>query len=260
MVRYTSTSPFSPENCASEITRTLRVNDILRGVGSATSRALDFLFPRICVGCGRIGDYICVTCAAHMPLLHGPICPHCGQPQASGILCPLCAGQLSSISSIRSVFRFEGIVRAAIHELKYRNLRAIVPTLAAYLGAYALENGTLADFVVPVPLHPQRQRRRGYNQAELLARELGYAQGTPAAVSSLKRTGGGASQVRTGSMSERRRNVADAFTCMDASFSGKRILLVDDVCTTGATLEACAVALRAAGASDVYGLTVAREV
>jgi competence protein ComFC len=247
-------------NCACAITRTLRVRPILRRVSGAKSRVLDLLFPRICIGCGGIGDYICVNCVAHLPLLDGPLCPHCGQPQASGILCPSCAGQTSSINSIRSAFRFEGVVRAAIHELKYRNLRAIAPTLATYLNACVLKTGTVADFIVPVPLHSKRQRRRGYNQAELLAHELGHAQGTPAVVSSLVRTGGEASQVHTGSMSDRRQNVARAFTCTDASFSGKRILLVDDVCTTGATLEACAVALRSAGAAEIYGLTVAREV
>ena len=151
-------------------------------------------------------------------------------------------------------------MRSAIHELKYHNLRAIAPTLAAYMAGYARERKVAADVVVPVPLHPQRTRRRGYNQAELLARALAQSQDAPVATSSLRRTGGQTSQVRTRSMTERRKNVADAFTCTDASFSGKRILLIDDVCTTGATLEACAVALRSAGASDVFGLTAAREV
>ena len=151
-------------------------------------------------------------------------------------------------------------MRHAIHELKYHNLRAIAPTLAAYLVAYASETNTVCDLIVPVPLHPQRKHRRGYNQAQLLAHEIGEATGMPLSIRSLRRTKAGTSQARTGSMSERRRNVADAFSCTDASISGKRILLIDDVCTTGATLEACAVALCAAGASDVSGLTVAREV
>ena len=260
MVRYISTSPFSAVNCASAVTRAQRNRETLRRVGSLCGGVLDCLFPRVCVGCGKIGDYICARCAVHLPVLEGPLCPRCGQPQTSEILCPSCAAKLSPVSSIRSVFRFEGVVRNAVYELKYHNLRAIAPTLAAYLTEYARQREVVADVIVPVPLHPQRRRRRGYNQSELLARALAQSLAAPVSINSLKRTGGQASQVRTRSMAERLRNVADAFTCTDASFSDKRILLIDDVCTTGATLEACAVALRSAGASDVLGLTVAREV
>lgn len=260
MVRYISTSPFSAVNCASAVTRTQRGRETLRRVGSLSGGVLDCLFPRVCVGCGKIGDYICARCAAHLPVLDGPLCPRCGQPQVSGMLCPSCAAKLSPVSSIRSVFRFDGAVRNAVHELKYHNLRAIAPTLAAYLTEYARQREVVADVIVPVPLHPQRLRRRGYNQSGLLARALAESLATPVFMNSLKRSGVQASQARTSTMTERLRNVAGAFTCADASFSDKRILLIDDVCTTGATLEACAVALRAAGASDVFGLTVAREV
>ena len=221
---------------------------------------LDCLFPRICVGCGRIGEYICAECAAHLPFLYGPLCPHCGQPQASGMLCSSCASTLSSLSSVRSIFRFEGTVRNAVHALKYHNLRAIAPTLAANLAGDATEITAMADLLVPVPLHPQRERLRGYNQSELLAREVGVVTGVPLSARSLRRNKASVSQARSRNLEERRRNVADAFTCADESVSDKRILLIDDVCTTGATLEACAAALRAAGASAVSGLTVAREV
>jgi len=164
------------------------------------------------------------------------------------------------VSIIRSVFRFEGVVRSAIHELKYRNVRAIAPTLSSYLAAFAVEHEISADVIVPVPLHPARQRRRGYNQAELLARGLAETVGAPVAPSAVIRSGEATSQVSTRDINERRSNVATAFTCIDESLSGKRILMVDDVCTTGATLEACATALHAVGALDVCGLTVAREV
>ena len=152
------------------------------------------------------------------------------------------------------------MVRSAIHELKYHNLRAIAPALAVYLADCARARDIVADCVVPVPLHAQHGRRRGYNQAELLARAFARSQYTPLAVHALRRKDGQTSQVRTRSAAERQRNVANAFTCTDQSFSGKRILVIDDVCTTGATMEACAVALRSAGALDVSGLTVAREV
>jgi competence protein ComFC len=259
-VKSTSTSPFSAENCAPAAIRPGLVKDVLRRAGSVNRLALDCLFPRICVGCGRIGEYLCVECSARLPVLHGPLCPHCGQPQSSGIICPSCAGKPSALSSVRSVFRFEGTVRHAIHELKYRNLRAIAPTLATYLTEHVSTLTTTYDVVIPVPLHPKRLNRRGYNQAELLAREIAEARGVSLSASALRRTRAGESQARTGSMSERHQNVMGAFACTDTSMSGKQVLLIDDVCTTGATLEACAAALRAAGASTVSGLTVAREV
>jgi len=195
-----------------------------------------------------------------MAFLLGPICPRCGQPQVSGMLCPSCATVSSSISSIRSIFRFEGTARRAIHELKYHNLRAIAPTLAAYLASYAATSGDRIDVIMPVPLHPTRHKHRGYNQAALLAHELGRLRGIPVSFNSLKRTREGTSQVHTRNMDERRANVQNAFECTDASLAAKCIMLIDDVCTTGATLDSCAVALKSAGAHEVFGLTVAREV
>ncbi len=151
-------------------------------------------------------------------------------------------------------------MRSAIHDLKYHNLRAIAPILAGYLVGFVTEMNATYDLIVPVPLHPQRQLQRGFNQAELLARRIGMATSIPVSARSVRRVKKGASQARSGSINERRNNVSGAFICTDASVSGKRILLIDDVCTTGATLEACALALRTAGATDVSGLTVAREV
>jgi len=158
------------------------------------------------------------------------------------------------------VFRFDGVARRAIIELKYHNLRAIAPTLSAYLDARLRDEDVAPELIVPVPLHPKRLRHRGYNQSALLARELGVLQGINVSEHSLMRTREGGSQVSTRSAEARRDNVAGAFACTDAGVSGKRILVVDDVCTTGATLEACASALRDAGSAEVWGLTVAREV
>lgn len=222
--------------------------------------ALDCLFPRLCVGCGRIGSYVCDRCERRRSFLSGPLCPRCGQPQASGLLCPSCVRRRSDISAIRSVFRFEGVIRRAVIELKYHNLRAIAPTLSAWMADRLIDEDFTPDLIVPVPLHPSRLRLRGYNQAALLARELGRLEGVEAAEDLLTRVRAGDSQVQTHDAEARRQNVAGAFTCTDTTVSGKRILVVDDVCTTGATLEACASALRDAGAAEVWGLTVAREV
>ena len=230
-------------------------------VGSAVRLTLDCLFPQSCIGCGRPGSYFCARCETQLPWIFPPLCPRCGRPQASAILCPVCAQTASALSVIRSPLRFEGAARRAIHELKYHNLRAIAPTLAAYLVRTLQDTGYEPDIIVPVPLHSRRARRRGYNQSLLLAREVGRETCTPVSADALSRVREGTSQVHTANVEERRQNVSGAFVCSsDASVSGRRILVIDDVCTTGATLESCAVTLRRAGAIDVQGLTVAREV
>ncbi len=203
---------------------------------------------------------MCAHCESQLPWIFPPLCPRCGRPQASGILCLTCAQTTGAISVIRSPLRFEGVARRAIHELKYRNLRAIAPTLATYLVRGLRDAEYEPDIIVPVPLHPGRARRRGYNQSFLLAREVAKETCTPVSADALVRVREGTSQVHTTSVEERRQNVSGAFACNEATVSGKRVLVVDDVCTTGATLESCATALRSAGASDVWGLTVAREV
>jgi len=98
--------------------------------------ALNLLFPQWCVGCGKEGDFICSSCRRSLPRLMPPICPRCGRPQASGILCPACVGWQAEIDGIRSPFRFDGVIRQAIYQLKYRNLRALAVPLAKLLQDY----------------------------------------------------------------------------------------------------------------------------
>ena len=114
------------------------------------------------------------------------------------------------------------------------------------------------DVLVPVPLHPKKLRERGYNQAELLAREIGKGTGLPVDTGLLSRTRHTLPQARSGGPTRRRDNMAGAFDC-GSDVSGRSFILVDDVCTTGSTLNACGEALLAAGASSVWGLALARE-
>lgn len=163
------------------------------------------------------------------------------------------------IDGIRSPFRFDDVIRKAIYELKYRNLRAISPSLAELLADYLRSNPLPGDVLVSVPLHPHRLRGRGYNQSSLLARELGERIDLPVIEDCLTRVRQAQPQVRAGDVEERRKNVAGAFVCRDGQLAGKRIILIDDVCTSGATLEFCAAALKSNGAVSVWGLTLARE-
>jgi ComF family protein len=151
-------------------------------------------------------------------------------------------------------------VRKSIHELKYRGLKAISPCLAELLADYLKENCLPGEALVSVPLHPRRLRERGYNQSVLLAGELGKQIGLPVIEGCLIRVKQAQPQVRAVDVEERRRNVADAFVCGDERVSDKQIILIDDVCTSGATLESCAAALKRSGATSVWGLTLAREI
>ena len=151
-------------------------------------------------------------------------------------------------------------MRQAIHQLKYHNLKAISSCLAELLADYLQLSPLPGEAIVPVPLHPRRLRERGYNQSGLLAVELGRLTNLPVTEDSLIRVKEGRPQVRAANAKERRRNVANAFICRDEKVSGKQIILVDDVCTSGATLESCASALKSKGAIMVWGLTLAREI
>jgi predicted amidophosphoribosyltransferase len=134
--------------------------------------ALDFVFPRFCVGCGKEGDFICNACQASLPWIESPICPKCGKLQTGLVLCPNCNNWEADIDAICSPFRFEGVIRKTVHEFKYHNLAAIAGQLAHFLGDYLIDNPILYDVIVPVPLHYKRLKERGYNQAALLSIEL----------------------------------------------------------------------------------------
>jgi ComF family protein len=227
--------------------------------GKLIELAVESFFPRRCVGCGKMGGFLCTECLGKLPRLLPPLCPNCGRSQASGIVCPSCRQRQTEINGIRSLFRFDEVIRKAIHQLKYRNLKAISPCLAELLADYLRSNPLPGEALVCVPLHPRRLRDRGYNQSSLLARELSRRIDLPVIEDCLIRVKQAQPQVRAVDVAERRRNVADAFVCRDEKVSGKQIILIDDVCTSGATLESCAAALKSKGAASVWGLTLARE-
>lgn len=222
--------------------------------------ALDFLFPCWCIGCGREGSLICASCRQKLPEIEPPLCPQCGTPQPGGILCSICLNHKYAVDGIRSPFRFEGVVRQAIHHLKYKNLRAAAEPAAELLWFYLADNPISGEVLVPVPLHRKRLRQRGYNQSELLARELGKISRLPVVTDCLIRSRHASPQARAASASQRQENVAGAFGCRNGSLKDKKVILVDDVATSGATLDACAAVLKDGGAVSVWGLTLAREV
>jgi len=132
--------------------------------------------------------------------------------------------------------------------------------LAWWLSDYLVSNPVPGEVLVPVPLHQKRLRERGYNQSCLLAQQLGRLGHLPVVDDCLIRQRHAPPQARTATVNERRSNVADAFSCRDLRLEGKQVLLIDDVSTSGATLDACARALKGAGAVSVWGLVLAREI
>ena len=222
--------------------------------------ALDFLFPKWCVGCGTRGDFICAKCTRQLACIHGPLCPQCGRPQTSDILCPGCVSWSAAVDGIRAPFRFEGTIRQAVYDLKYHNIRALAKPLAVLLFEYLAAQSIPADVLVPVPLHSKRLKERGYNQSALLTRELGKLARLPVVNDYLVRVKPTSPQAKTSSVGERLRNVAGAFACSGPAFRGLSVFLIDDVATSGATLNAAATALKSAGADTVWGLTLAREI
>ncbi len=225
-----------------------------------TKAALDLLFPPYCIGCGREGSYICDRCRAELSFISPPVCAVCGRPLGPDNRCPGCISQPSSLDGIRAPFTFNGLVRRAIHALKYNNLRAAAPALASFLFDYLKDNPLPGDVLLPVPIHAKRLRERGYNQTVLMAKELGRLTDLPAVANCLVRRSYHQPQARAASAADRLASVADAFACANDRLKGKKVILIDDVSTSGATLNACAGALKSAGAESVWGLVLALEL
>ncbi|MDD5093874.1 MAG: ComF family protein [Dehalococcoidia bacterium] len=219
---------------------------------------LDLIFPPRCIGCGKEGGFLCAPCSEALPALEPPFCQRCGVPTSDGKLCQNCRNWSPAIDGIRSPFLHTGLARQAVHHLKYKNQKVLARPIAGVMAKYLKSNPLPVDVLTAVPTHPKRTRQRGYNQADLIVRELSQTIQLPASQETLARRRNTPSQVSLGAEA-RRKNVQEAFICKDKSLSSKRVLLVDDVCTTGATLNACAVALKEAGAASVWGLTFSRE-
>ncbi len=221
---------------------------------------LDLFLPPSCFNCGSESDWLCQSCYDQVAFITSNVCDLCGTPTNNKPLsCEQCNNNpLKYVDGIRVASYFEdNPIRVGIHRLKYRNHKAIAPSLSQILANTYTQHRLNCNVIVPVPLHPSRQKERGYNQSELLAKPLGEMLNLPVRTKTLQRTQKTKSQMTLGA-SERRENVANAFKCCDNQLSGLNVLLIDDVCTTGSTLDSCAVALKETGVKSVWGLTLAK--
>ena len=212
---------------------------------------LDLLLPPRCPGCGIEGAAPCAQCSRQLARR---------LDEPAGVPIGLVAGLPAGLAQLEWCSAFSGPARASLHALKYDGERRLVRPLAGLMAARWRQVAIGGQVLVPVPVHAQRRRERGFDQAELLAREVARQLGLPA-LAALHRSALTVAQHALGRQA-RASNVGRAFAVREqhaAAVRGRWIVVVDDVVTTGATMSACAQALRAAGAVAVSGLALARE-
>ncbi|HIJ87120.1 MAG TPA: ComF family protein [Desulfuromonadales bacterium] len=229
---------------------------------------LDVILPPICHICHTFIPnaaelHICPSCYDHLPLVVSPLCSLCGIPfsgTGSDHRCGACTLQSPHFDAARAHFLYEGPLRELIHAFKYnRNIHLRFPlALLALEGVDGIAADHRPNLIVPVPLHRSRLRMRGFNQAVLLGRVLSRRCALPMLPDALARTRATEPQIEL-SAAERRVNVRGAFSVRTPErIAGKNILLLDDVMTTGSTMDECAKELKKAGATAVIAVTIAR--
>ena len=221
------------------------------------SPLVDLLLPPRCGACRTVGAWLCERCRERIRRLEEPICRRCGVELESARKQCGCRDRLKALARLRSAVAYEGPIEMAIQRFKYEGWRRLAGPLALLLAERLAVEGLAAQWVLAVPLHPVRRRQRGFNQADLLARELRSRLGLGTPPGELIRRRATPPQVGHDRL-WRLENVRGAFEWRGADLGGRSLLLVDDVATTGATLDACAAALRASGSGPVIGVSVAR--
>lgn len=236
-----------------------------KSLSLAKKHILDLLFPPLCVGCGVEGTFLCGVCKALLQWIH-PQCFGCGKLMPAGPRTPpgrtcLSCQDISFVYAFVSPFLFEkDCVRELVHALKYRRVRDTSAVFASLLLEYCSRYSLILSknaMLIPIPLHKKRKRIRGFNQAELIARHFGTYAGIEVYTDILQKIKPTAPQVELLSH-ERKENVKDAFSVFyPEKIREKTVILLDDVKTTGATIEEAARTLKEAGAERVWAITFA---
>ena len=225
----------------------------------ALSLVLKLLFPARCPLCGCVltgkEQYVCAGCREKLPFITDPYCLRCGRPirDETKEYCPQCEKVSRQFDEGRCTFRYEGALRDALLDMKFKNRREYIPFFAAAMAsrnrAYLQRNHF--DMIIPVPLHPRKKAERGFDQCALIGRELSEQTGIPLRCGILKRVRYTSPQ-KTLNARERSINLEGAFAVNEGTLPpGARVLLIDDILTTGATLSECSRVLKKSGAGKV---------
>jgi ComF family protein len=219
-----------------------------------------FVYPPICAGCGMDGYRFCPQCLSEVKIFTGNHCISCGKPiLLKQSICSDCQGMTSIITDLCSWAEFEGPLREAIHHLKYQQDIGLGDYFSPFLIEQIEKRNWQFDLVVPVPISKSRLKSRGYNQSELLTRPIARFFHVAHSTKALIRIKETESQFSLSAI-ERNQNMEDAFFGFPAKLIGRSVLVVDDIITTGATMNHCAKALYQAGAKEVYGISIAKTV
>ncbi len=222
---------------------------------------LDFIFPKRCLGCGRIGAYFCSNCRNRIIFIERSICPVCEKAAIDGATHPGCRTRYT-MDGLTSFFRYDGIVRYAIKAVKYRLVTDLASEFISLIPSYSflsklLSTKPLSSLLIPIPLHPSRFRERGFNQAEKLAQFIAPKLEMPLADNLLYRIVKRKPQADITFKKQRIENAKGIFQ-LATSMLPEKVLLFDDVWTTGATMKEATRVLKKAEVKWVWGLTLAR--
>lgn len=235
------------------------------------SACVDLLYPRACPVCraslNRSDAAVCGKCLENITFFCGPLCSRCGRPLASDIPqsdgCGSCRAEQHACDRVIALGKYEGMLKECIHAFKFGKKEYLgewfADTMVSALDGRGVDLRRY-DLIVPVPMHPAKRRERGFNQAEALARSLGRRLDIPWRADTLRKAARGMVQSRL-SKKDRLLNVEGVFRIRRRNFTrGKRLILVDDIYTTGATADACAAVLKNDGAQEVATVVIARGV
>jgi competence protein ComFC len=220
-------------------------------------KVIDWLYPPSCCSCWKIGKLVCDDCFSSIQTPDVNTCKLCGESLKKPGVCLRCRTNPPHFHSLRSLGYFTGSLRDAVHSLKYQRNLGLGEFFSIPLAQVIQRERWQIDLITAVPLNKKRRKERGYNQAEILARPVAKKMGISYSSNLIQRIKHTNSQVGL-SLQERQNNVVNAFLAVPALVKSKNVLIIDDVATTGSTMDACAKALMDAGTKNVFALTLAK--